>query len=285
MKWTRIAVVVLLTAALLLTSGCSSILETLDHIFVDEDERPGQSESDGDMPKFSEIEYVRPDLDAISETYEALIADLEANKLTVSEGVRRLGRCYELYDDFYTQDTVAELRYYHDVTDTFYADEYDWFYENEPEMSRLFEALCSASANCDNGETLDKRFWGGWTVDAYRGQETATLDPTYLALAKRENAVLSEYHRALSDPTVFWRGKECSYWDLQEDDSITEEEWDEIQTLYYDKYADALGEIYIRLVGVRQEIAAYLGYDSYEDYAYDLYGREYTPAQAAALTA
>ena len=244
-----------------------------------------QGGSPGDMPKFSEIIYIRPDLEALRSSFESLIADLETDKLSVKEAVDRLETCYSLYDDFYTLDTVAELRYYHDVTDLFYADESDWFLEAEPEVDQLFESLCTASANSPKGEELDEKFWGGWTVDAYRGQETAALDPQYLELSKQENQLLAEYRRVMADPTVTWQGQERSYLELQEDTGLTAEAWDRVRDLYYDKYAPILGDIYLRLVGVRQELAAYMGFDSYEDYAYlALYERDYGPDQAQTLT-
>ena len=279
MKWTRIAVAALILAAMLLCSGCSLIFDVIDEIF-----REG-NESGGDMPKFSKIVYERPDLDALTADFEALIADLEGEKLSMEQAVSRLEDVYSSYNVFYTLDVIAELRYYHDVTDSFYADECDWYLENEPTVDQLFEELCYASANCSIAQELDEKFWGGWVVDAYGGEEeSASMDPEYVAIAQKENAILAEYRRAMADPTVTWRGKEYSYWDLEQDDSISYDDWAEIRELYYDKYEPILGEIYIRLVGVRQEEAAYFGYDSYEAFAYDwLYERDYSPSDTEAL--
>lgn len=243
-----------------------------------------QGEYTGDMPRFSQIVYSRPDLEAIRASYEGLIADLKADVLSADFAVPRLEELYDLYNEFYTMDTVAELRYYHDVTDSFYADESDWFLENEPVMDQLFEELCDASANCSIGEELDKAFWGGWTVEAYRDQDNATLDPEYLELVQQESAILAEYRRITADPTVSWRGEERSFYELQQDPSLSRGEWEQVRDQYYDKYEPILGEIYLRLVAARQELAAYLGLDSYEDYAYYvLYERDYSPEQAESL--
>ncbi|MCC8048982.1 MAG: S-layer homology domain-containing protein, partial [Oscillospiraceae bacterium] len=47
---------------------------------------------------------------------------------------------------------------------------------------------------------------------------------------------------------------------------------------------EAIGEIYIKLLSLRKELAQNLGYDSYAEYAYtDIYGRNYTVEEAAAL--
>ncbi|MDE7299676.1 MAG: LysM peptidoglycan-binding domain-containing protein, partial [Lachnospiraceae bacterium] len=44
-----------------------------------------------------------------------------------------------------------------------------------------------------------------------------------------------------------------------------------------DKQNTMLGELYIRLAEVRREIASLYGYDNYNDYMYEAYGRDYTP--------
>ena len=45
-----------------------------------------------------------------------------------------------------------------------------------------------------------------------------------------------------------------------------------------------LGELFLELIGVRNELAEIYEYDSYAQYAYDrIYGRDYTPEDAAAL--
>ncbi|MBQ1411511.1 MAG: hypothetical protein IIY94_09565 [Oscillospiraceae bacterium] len=247
-------------------------------------ERNETTASEDRMPKFSDITYTRPDMDAITEEYTSLTAALKENSLSMREALPQVRECYQDYDNFYTMQTVAELRYYHDITDAYYAEESEWFLEQETEMDRLFTDLCTASANSNLGEALDEQFWGGWTVDAYRGQEPYELDPTYLDLMQRENDILTEYRRISADPTILWQGAERSFLELQEDDSISLKDWREIQKLYYEKYSPIFAELYLRLVGVRQEQAAYLGLDSYEDYAYSyLFQREYSPEQAESL--
>ena len=47
---------------------------------------------------------------------------------------------------------------------------------------------------------------------------------------------------------------------------------------------EQLGEIFLKLIKVRNELAEIFGYDSYAQYAYErVYGRDYTPRDAAAL--
>ncbi len=45
-----------------------------------------------------------------------------------------------------------------------------------------------------------------------------------------------------------------------------------------------LGEVYLRLVKVRREIASLYGYDNYNNYMYEAYGRDYTPDEIQAFS-
>ena len=252
--------------------------------------QPAESEAvdPRQMPRFSEIVYTRPDLEALCGNFDALCGDLTENRLSRRDALSRLQTVYREYNDFYTMRSVAELRYYHDITDSFYADEFDWFLESEPEVDQCFVALCRSSANCELAYYLDYAFWGGWVVEEYGdtddAPESSSWDSAFYDLIRQENAILSEYHRITADPTVFWQGEERSYLELSWDDSLGSDEWTQISSLYYEKYTPILGELYIRLVKVRQQMADYLGLSGYEEYAYyALYDRDYSPAKADGL--
>ena len=61
-----------------------------------------------------------------------------------------------------------------------------------------------------------------------------------------------------------------------------------LETEYYSeeffvKYSPQMAQLYVELIALRQKIAAYVGYDSYPEFAYDYYyARDYTPDQAEA---
>ncbi|MBO4419071.1 MAG: hypothetical protein J5789_04535 [Oscillospiraceae bacterium] len=278
----------LLLALLILCSGCQ--LPVSPDSTGRSAAPPPETEAgkEPEMPRFSEIVYTRPDLDALRAESGNLGEEIRENRLSKKEAIARLEEVYDRFNDYYTGREIARLRYYHDITDSFYADESDWYLENDPTVSQLFDELCRACANCKLAKALDLDFWGGWVVEEYGETDEPTgptnIDPEFYQLVQQENSLLSEYRRLTADPTVVWQGEERSYLELGWDDSITVSQWEEISTLYYEKYTPLLGELYLRLVGVRQQMAAYLGLDSYEDYAYRfLYGRDYTPAQADAL--
>ncbi len=101
-----------------------------------------------------------------------------------------------------------------------------------------------------------------------------------LALSQRETALSNEYDQAAASITVEYGGEEWTsddayYAYLQ--GLISYEDYDAISTSYVKKQNEVLGEIYLRMVDLRREVAAANGYDNYGDYAYEVvYQRDYT---------
>lgn len=266
-----------LLAVLLTFSGCSLLFGSSlnDILFGDADLR-----SNG-LTTFAELSYHRPDMDAIEAQYEKTIR-MHSDGSSIRKLTAELNECYRLYQDFYTMDTLAELRYYQDMTGSYYAEEAAWCMEQETEMNRLFDELLIASANCDRANELES-FWGESLMEEYKGSEGTDYDEEFEKLALQEAELLTKYRTTLSEATVKFDGREQSYRELCATD-LTDEEYEQLTQLYYDKYTEELGRIYIDLVAVRQQQAEYLGFESFEELAYIwYYDRDYSPIQADAL--
>ena len=108
-----------------------------------------------------------------------------------------------------------------------------------------------------------------------------------LALEAREAALANEYYQASAGITVTYNGEEWdddSLYDAYLDGSVTFEDYDAILSALTMKQNEVLGEIYLRMVDLRREIAETSGYDNYADYAYEiLYDRDYTPEDIRAF--
>lgn len=101
-----------------------------------------------------------------------------------------------------------------------------------------------------------------------------------LALSARETELETEYYQTSACISVEydgeeWTGNDAYYaYYLGE---ITYEDYSAISTAYARKQNEILGELYLRMVALRREIAASNGCGNYVDYAYkDVYGRDYT---------
>ncbi len=229
-----------------------------------------------EMVPFDQMEYTHPDMDALRQAFGQVVDLAETGD--TGEILEAYYRAYDLYIDFYTMDTLSNIRYTIDVTDAFYQEEYDYCEAQSPEVEELLEQCYKAMAASPKRNALELRYFGPGYFETYDDYEVYTNE-AYLALAQQEQELITQYHTLLEDPTVEFKGKEESFWELEESVS-NHSDYIALLQSYYNKYNPLIAEVYLQLVRVRQKMAAELGYDSYADYAYDYeYGRDYTPAQ------
>ncbi len=98
-----------------------------------------------DLVAFAEMEYVRPDTEALYAAFDALIEEAEDS----GDADALLTDYYAVYDrylSFYSMDTIANLRHSLDTTDSYYAEEYDWCEAESPNVEEKLETLYKAFA-------------------------------------------------------------------------------------------------------------------------------------------
>ena len=255
--------------ALLMLSGCSAdfFAETLRRI------QHSVVTANSGTVKFSEIEYTRPDIDAISADFAAVTDALDSGA-AYSEVTALLDVCYANYYGFDTMYTVADIRSCQDVYDTYYSGELSWCSENYSVVQQKFEDVLYACAASElAGELEENYFWDGFTDD-YADSTDSHYNAEAVALMQKESSLLSEYRALAADSAADMANAAA---DIDNSYGLTCE--------VYEKYNEDFARIYIELVRVRQELAAMYGMD-YEQMQFDFYfERDYTPAQAAAYVA
>lgn len=210
---------------------------------------------------FDRMRYTRPDMDAFDNELDAVCAlaageDLDA----LLDGIWAF---YSVYDNFSTAHALATIHYYRDLTDTYWADEYNFCLENvsaaDAGLDKLYRALAASPLR---SQLEAEEYFGPGYFDYY--DSDGIYDETMMALLEEEAAILSRYYALSAEAT---------------DTEYYSEE-------FFDTYGLSLAEIYVELVTLRQEIAAYAGYEDYVQFAYDAYYyRDYTPQQAASYLA
>ena len=266
MKKRAIRLLSMLLALLMLTGCSSSILnDQLDSAY-----RALQRNfisADRNLVPFDEMEYLRPDMSAISADFDAVNDALDGGDIdAVSDA---LDACYLDYYNFDTMYTIADIRSCQDVYDSYYADEVSWCGESFAAVQQKMDDMFYACAASDLAQELEENyFWEGFTDD-YSDQSQSYYNDAAVELMQRESALVSEY-RALAAESAASLGETSSY----------------MQTIRnYEKYNEDFARIYIELVRVRQELAAQFGMD-YEQMQYSFYfERDYTPEQAAQYVA
>lgn len=235
-----------LIAVVLLLAGCAD-MERLRHYLIE------------DYIAYSDMEYSRPDMEKIDDALEAAI---EASKETnLDKLVEKIYDYYDLYDGFYTNYALADIRYSGDLTDLYWVEEYNYCLDHTAAVDAGLEELYYALAKSPCREQLeDEEYFGSGYFDSYEGENA--WDETFTAMLEQESDLQTQYY-ALSEKALAY-------------EYGTDE--------YYDACGEEMARLMVELIGLRQEMAAYWGYENYIQFANELYYyRDYTPEQSEAF--
>ena len=234
-------------------SGCTFLDTSIQPLST----KPTEAES---VIHFSEMRYTRPDMDALEASmYHAVeLANEEADPDTIMDAIYAF---YDGYDDFYTQYALADIHYCADLTDTHWETEYNFCVQSANTADALLDKLYCALADTSSRETLEgDAYFGADFFESYDGE--SIWDEEFSRLMKQESDLISQYY-TLSD-------RQLNASDTEEYDTATAE----------------MELLYAELVSLRRQIATYVGYDNYVDFAYDYYyTRDYTPDQTESYLA
>ena len=206
---------------------------------------------------FPDMEYVHPDI-SIHDVVLSRSCSIAKESSDLNEVLSAINAYYHEYDRFYASHDLAYIHYCSDVTDSYWAEEYEHCSKYAPTVDAGLETLYAALAQSPIRQTLEgDEYFGAGYFDAYEGD--SVWDPTFLALLEEEKALISNYYALCEEASVL------EYY----------------SDAYFDAYAPKIGQLFAELVAKRQEIAAYAGYQSYPAFAYDFYHyRDYAPEEA-----
>jgi len=253
MKVKLIRVFALLLAAALTFSGCdvSDMAQRLGAFR----EQVAENAAVNDEITFSQMEYVRPDMEAFQAALEASCEAAGSDDLdTVVDAIWAF---YDVYDWFYTYYSLADVHYCMDMSDEYWEEEYYFCVENSASADAALEELYYALAKSPCREQLEgEDYFGEGYFDAYDGENA--WDENFTALLEREAELQNRYYDLSGETGGYEYGSEG----------------------YYDACAEELAQLLVDLIAVRKEMAEYWGYESYADFAWDFYYyRDYTPDQ------
>lgn len=229
---------------------------------------------------FSEIPYLRPDVNAFQSSVEAILAQLDSG-VSCDEVIEAYEQLYQLYIDFYTMDTLANIHYTLNLNDSYYELEYNWCEEQAPVIEQAFERCHIAMAESALRDELEACYFGDGYFTYYDENQFYSND-LVVELMQEEAALQTQYMALQNDMTIQWYGEERPVSEVLSDPDISYTNYYVALELYYNKYNPQTAEIFIELIRVRRALATVLGFDTYAEFAYlYYYERDYTPAQAA----
>ena len=153
MKKFRFRLLVLVLAAVMLC-GCTQIKQTTALL------------GSGETP-YSDMVYTRPDMAGL----EQILTDalLEAQGTEFDRVLECIYDFNEWYDDFYTNYSLADIRYCGDLTDLYWEEEYGFCAENGSAVEAALEELYCGLAQSPCREELE--------ADAYFGPGGGAAEP------------------------------------------------------------------------------------------------------------
>ena len=226
-------------------------------------------------------EKLEKEIDELSElAREAQEADEAVNEERVLE-------LYESVLDEFTKlstcQSITQIVYYQNVLDEENGQRQEEITEDAVDLwddlcSTLKEVCCSPYR--ETMETVIEPV----LVEAFMEYEEMTDEERELYL--KENSLEQEYDTAAQEDYFFeYDGEEWNFDRLMlEGDDLSEKAYIDIYQGIYNAKNSVLGEIYLELVGIRNQRAKLEGYDNYGEYAYEeQYVRDYSVKEAKEL--
>lgn len=217
---------------------------------------------------FSQVEYERPDgqgvLDLIDKAKEQAENDILPFGMIWT--LRKIG---DATQEFYSMMTIAQIRNYLDVNDTFYSEEMEYLDTFDARIQNSYNQMFSSIENSRFSSIQNMIFGESGAEDLQMSSQASSEE--ILSLQEQEKKLVAEYYYEYAQATVSTPEGEVLFSSLDS----------EGQSAYYNqfiqKYNQQFGELYLELVSLREQMAQALGYDSYTQVAdLDMLRNSYT---------
>lgn len=221
------------------------------------------------MEKFSEIKYVRPDMDAFSKEVQAFINAFPKaeNYVQARELFMELNNTREKLD---TMNTVADIRNTVDTADEFYEKEIEFFNAAIPnaelELKKANELLL-ASPFIDDFQKEFGELYIRNIKNQIRFADVRNVDNQI-----RESQLTQQYAKASAVCSTTFHGEKVNFYGLlkymQSTDRQVRREAFEAWAALYESISGELDAVYDDLIRVRCDMAEVLGFSDYIEMIY-----------------
>ena len=214
------------------------------------------------LVRYDRMEYVRPDMDEFDAVLERSCASA-LEETDIKELETAILNFYDVYDDFYTNFSLAMIAHSRDLSDIYWEGEYVYCNAQSATADAGLDQLYRCLAKSPLRQTLEgEDYFGADYFDSFEGE--SIYDEKFVQLLNREAELCAQYQQ------INAQAADSTYYSEE----------------YFAQYGSQMAAVFLELVQLRQEMAAHLGYDSYPQLAYDLYHiRDYTPQEATAYLA
>ncbi|MDO4492879.1 MAG: M3 family metallopeptidase [Clostridia bacterium] len=231
---------------------------------------------------FDSLVFERPDNAKLRAAIAALGARLDSGDTDGSSMVAEFDAILAMVDDSYSEASLAYLYFAEDVTDHTYENASNEINAELLDIDvDLTELAIRLYEDPVTGPVMDEMYSPSFKEQTYAGRNLNSRE--IQPLLAEEQTLSTSYDTLYATFTIEDNGVAYGYDDLYaiEDDR----EFERLTDLYYTEFNRKAGELFRSLAGIRSRIANSLGYDSYADYGYQCYFRDYSPEDARVLHA
>lgn len=221
---------------------------------------------------YSQMAYQRPELGEIFDLIDGV--EEYSDEADYERLTSMLDEVYSAYWTFDTMYNLANLKSSIDTTDEFYYGECLYFAENYPILSQKIDEMLYVLAESPLAGQLDESYYEADYLAGYTGE--SDYSDELVELYQKESDLVYQYQALISDPEITVDGERVGLYDYLNSAYYYDEYYGALEQ-YYNEYNGPAAELYIELVRTRKAIAEKLGFDSYIDYAYAGFSRDYSP--------
>ena len=235
------------------------------------------------MEKFCEMQYVRPDGEALLQKIrEATMQLRDSGDFETAKTI--FWSVQEEATHFETMSSLAYVRNTINTKDAFYEKEMEYLFGIQPrlnvEMKAFHEVLLASAFLADFEKELGELY-----IQQIKADIRLT-DACNVELQVKESMLKQEYSKTAAAPTTQFHGEELNFYGLlkkmQSDDRPIRKEAMEAWAALYESISEKLDSIYTELMKLRLQMAENLGFSSYEEMVFLKMGRyTYTPEDLA----
>ncbi len=219
--------------------------------------------------KFSEMPYVRPDVEAVCAKYAVLAQEVAEAK--DAEAVFAAITAYnDLAIEYMTMESLCYIRHTINTQDEFYAGEMDYIDEKSPLVQEQAQAFILALLASPYRAEIDAHY--GSLILRNAEMQTKTFSPAIIGELQEENRLVSAYQKMSASSQVEFDGRVLTVSELspykQSPDRAVRRAAYEAEGEFWMSVKGELDRIFDELVKVRTTIAEKLGFASFTEVAY-----------------
>ncbi|MDW5299206.1 MAG: M3 family oligoendopeptidase [Sedimentibacter sp.] len=219
--------------------------------------------------KFSEYEYVRPDVETVKVQYSELIEKFNNSK-NADEQFKLINEINNLSKNIDTMVNLVAVRHSINTADEFYDKENEYMDNASPHFQGFTVEYYKSLINSKFKEELKEKIAPQYFTMAE--MEIKSFSDEVLNDLQEENKLQSEYDKLISSAKINYDGKILNLSQMQPYmqslNRPTRKEAYEKYSGFFEENIDKFDEIFDKMVKIRNKIAVKLGYKDFVELAY-----------------